>query len=526
MALLRILIPYQWRAFWRGIRARGPWGGTNLTLVVLLALWLLPAHVTSAYLAAYRMRIDPAGSGEFLTEMTLSSLLVAWLLTPLFITGLQAHGEGLTPWRLARFPLRLRELMLAGVSGSLIHPGYWILVFASLVGLVPVALAPHPVAGLVAGAVFFVAAATLSWALGLFGSVLFSSRRAREFAILAVAVVADSFVFLAGARTERSHDALFVTAWGHRWLVVDAAREHGLLPALRDNTAGAWVVRVAMGRSTVPSLALLAGWFAASWALATWSLRRIVRQPVTGLGGGRGQLASLGGLPFLPTAVGVAARKELRYLMRTMDTLLGIAIGLGATGYVVIADHPTRLVLVFAIPFILVMEMAMPMNVFGLDRSGVDRYRLFPLRGTEVVLSKNVAFFLVGLAQVVPLLVAAAARFGPLTALAALFGTAALALLLAIWGNVTSIRAPAPRAFYNFDSTEQAGGVTSILYCVFVWLAPAAVGVFTAMRGDLALVAGELALAAACAFFYRRMLRTAGAEFEARAESMRKRLAG
>jgi hypothetical protein len=361
--------------------------------------------------------------------------------------------------------------------------------------------------------------------------VLFSSSRAREVAILAITLVAVSLVFGAGMRTEHHASGLYLAAWGHRWLLTDGTRTHGLVPAIRDHTPGAWVVAAAMARKTPLFFALLLATFAASWALAWWSLRCLVMNPVTGLAGGRRQLATIGPLPFLPGALGgislgVAAAKELRYLLRTMDTLLGIALGLGGAVYLVIAADASRMVLFLGIPIILTMEMAIPMNAFGLDRLGVDRYRLFPVSGHLVVLSKNLAFFLVALAQVSLFIVAAAFRFGSLTAIAALLGTGSTALLMAAWGNLVSVRAPAPRAFYNFDSVEQAGGVTSIFYCVLVWLAPGLVAVLTAARGDGWLVAGQLAVFIASAVIYRRLLRTAGALFDRGADQMRRRLAG
>ena len=59
--------------------------------------------------------------------------------------------------------------------------------------------------------------------------------------------------------------------------------------------------------------------------------------------------------------------------------------------------------------FILAMiEPAIVHNSFGLDARGVDRYRLLPLSSKEIVLSKNLAFFIVFGLQTLPLSVAAA----------------------------------------------------------------------------------------------------------------------
>jgi len=165
------------------------------------------------------------------------------------------------------------------------------------------------------------------------------------------------------------------------------------------------------------------------------------------------------------------------------------------------------------------------MNCFGLDRRAVDRYRLLPLSGRDVLLSKNLAYAMITAVQVGPLILAGAYRFGLVVGLAALCGAAAYWLLLVIWGNWVSVRHPAPREFFNFDNREQAGGILSQLYALAVEGALILVALIGYRAGPWILLAVQVILLALCAALYRARLARTGRLFEESAELMRERLA-
>ena len=48
-------------------------------------------------------------------------------------------------------------------------------------------------------------------------------------------------------------------------------------------------------------------------------------------------------------------------------------------------------------------EIAISMNAFGLDGRAADRYRLLPLSGRDVLLSKNAAFFVLCGIEILPI---------------------------------------------------------------------------------------------------------------------------
>ena len=82
MASVRALLPYQWRAYWRSLRARSVWAGANLTVVLVVAALMLPAHIGACVVATVRMRSDALGQGALVAELVLTGVLVAWLTLP------------------------------------------------------------------------------------------------------------------------------------------------------------------------------------------------------------------------------------------------------------------------------------------------------------------------------------------------------------------------------------------------------------------------------------------------------------
>jgi hypothetical protein len=255
-----------------------------------------------------------------------------------------------------------------------------------------------------------------------------------------------------------------------------------------------------------------------------WGLRRALTHPATGGSRPGSRRRGIRTIPGLPAALGAATLKECRYLSRTLDMILGTLFAWGAAVWLLLQSEPNALALLAGIGA-LVSETAMPMNAFGLDRGAVDRYRILPLSGREVLLSKNLAFFIVAAIQVVPLCIAAAFAFGPAESLACLFGFATFALALLMLGNGLSVSEPMPREFFNFDSKEQTGGILGLLYAMLIWVVPAGVGLLARLAGPFVLVGAEALLFGGAVVFYRRLLTGAGRLFEASAETMRARLA-
>ncbi len=97
-------------------------------------------------------------------------------------------------------------------------------------------------------------------------------------------------------------------------------------------------------------------------------------------------------------------------------------------------------------------------------------------------------------------------------------------LVTAAGGNMASINSPAPRAFFNFDSKEQAGGGLALFLATVVWLVPAGVFFGLVWIGMWAVALGMAVLLGIALLIYRAWLERESQVFERAAETMRERL--
>jgi len=126
--------------------------------------------------------------------------------------------------------------------------------------------------------------------------------------------------------------------------------------------------------------------------------------------------------------------------------------------------------------------------------------------------------------QIAPLVLAGLLRGAFGLTLACLLGTAAVCLLTAGGGNLTSIKSPAPRAFFNFDSKEQTGGGLTLFLAALIWVVPAILYFGLVWVSIWAVVPAMLVFLIVSWFLYRFLLGKAAPLFEAETEKMRERL--
>jgi hypothetical protein len=116
-------------------------------------------------------------------------------------------------------------------------------------------------------------------------------------------------------------------------------------------------------------------------------------------------------IPQFPGKLGGLVRLSLRQILSVLDFYAALALAVGAIAYRWRSTHPEP----DAFPF-LAMLVALALSTyaqcqFGLD-SGLSRYLLFPLRGWQVLLAKDVAFLLVLSCLVAPLNLGTGLTFG------------------------------------------------------------------------------------------------------------------
>jgi hypothetical protein len=176
---------------------------------------------------------------------------------------------------------------------------------------------------------------------------------------------------------------------------------------------------------------------------------------------------------------------------------------------------------------ILVIVCALNANVtlngLGLDRpAGLTRYRILPIRGSDLFLAKNIAVMVVAAVQLVLLLAIGAWQSGLVQFALEMLVAIVLVVAHLAWGNVVSVLEPRRTEPYRFAS---AGDPLTVVPSVVLGSAPG-VAVIVLLRSDspgaasaiVAIVFGTLAA-------YYGSLRYAGRRFERRIEIISRRLA-
>lgn len=518
------LLPYMWRAWWRKLEQRGVWHGANTATVTALALVGFMGVIFGSAFAFESLRSGATARGLMALETCLNAALMAWLVVPIMVGSTTAEGRGLQPVRMGQFPLKNGDLLAIGLLGRLVQPVYWILAGTSLCVFLPLAVTAQPVVGVVAGVLFIAFSALLAWSVELFGSALFSSRHGRELMMVGVLLLMVPLFTILSGDFDLDDGNVTYSLGDRSLLLVNEDASDGLLIQSRVLSPALWVTGAADGDSSVRGLLLLALAAGLSGFLALLSLRRVMLHPPGSLRARKSAPRTIGQVRGLPVALGPLVVKEFRYLTRTLDHLMGAGMGLGALIWILIRPEHLPFVLPLAAMNIILNESAIPLNNFGLDGAGADRYRLLPLSGRQVLLTKNLGYFALAGVHLLPVILAGLIKGALLMTLAVVLGTAAACLVTAAGGNLASIRSPAPRAFFNFDSKEQTGGGLALFLAVLVWIVPAGVYLGLMAVGMWAVCVGEFALLVIAWILYRFWLYGSGDAFEESGEIMRARL--
>ncbi len=148
-------------------------------------------------------------------------------------------------------------------------------------------------------------------------------------------------------------------------------------------------------------------------------------------------------IPALPGRSGFLVRNNLRETFRRLDVYLALAMSLLGTAFRILDKGPTADVGAGCALLVVLAMSTSAQNLFGAEgQGGMDRYRLLPLRGWDILGAKAAAFLGIILLLTLPL--------SPIVGLAA--GSAALAI-----GVHPSVASRAPSAPWRFASGRSAG---------------------------------------------------------------------
>ncbi|HSK41601.1 MAG TPA: hypothetical protein VK943_17680, partial [Arenibaculum sp.] len=485
------LLRYHGLVFRRNVVHGGLWRGGDVLIVTIGGLIKLPDFARGCLVAADRVRTG-AVDGWPRVEMLLAILLLAWIVLPVLVRSVDPAGPGLSPVRMRRYPYSVARLLLVGATGALVQPIYWLLLAASAMVFVPLLSRDAPVPGFVAGVFHLGFCAVAPWIVWLSALAVLSLPRRWLLLLAALALLAGTILYrLNSAR---------IAGIGAADVVEFLRRLTGWLP-------GHWVARAAAGDGWLLHAGALLLVAVFGFGLAAVLLARVLNHPGSTDSAKRTlRRPAPAPWPGLDPSGRALLSREILYTAGTLDFWIGLAIGFGIDLYIVLATEPPAWVLLVGLVAIALSQLPAALNSFGLDGRAIDRFRLLPVTGREILVAKNRAYFVMTLVQIVPLLLVSLLRIDAGIVAAAMAGTFGALLLTATWGNLISVQHPAPRPFVSLDSSEVTGGIIGTAVSLVIWLIPLVLTLFTLTAGLKFIILEHVVFALACLALYSVLL--------------------
>jgi len=481
-----LILPYQWRAFWRrALRT----GRVKFYLTVLALLGWTTARALPDSLSR--------AAGELAVSQTATMDRLLLVLCLLWLVVLSEDlNVSLSSDRLRRFPLDLRSLLELRLLSLFLSPIVWLATIVSLLGLSPLLFAPHPLLGSLAAIFFF----TLAIGVGMSVSQALDVARQRRRLLEAVGALGAVAVALALPLVRHGPGSLSASLM--------AANPATLVTTVAVATTPYAIV--------VPLATFLASG-AAVWYLFLWSFRR-------SLYGGRNERTArrATSIARLPGRLGPLVQREQRSLSRVLDLWMGLLLVLAATALSLFASlSSTFRQAIFVI--VCAGNINVTLNCLGLDRpAGLTRYLIVPIRGKDLLLAKNLAMMVVVAVQLVVLLAVGAWQSGVRQLGSEIVVATVLTLVHLAWGNVVSVFEPRRTEPHRFAS---AGEPLTALVSALIGSLPG-VAVIVLLRADSRVTALAIAVIVLLTLgAYYGSLRYAGRSFERRIEIISSRLA-
>ena len=476
MAGVRLILKYQWKAYWRRFMRAG-----QLTQSDMLLLLLLGALLIFKLPPVFRRAARELAIGQTVVmDQLLFALAAAWLYPRIEIAIISIN-----PKDLIRFPLTINSMLLVRIGSFFISPAAMIITAGSLLGALPLHASPRPFIGIAAAILFFVMAASLG--LSLSHMMSSAALRIRLMIVTAIVIVPLGAVLFAGGREAPRRLASIVQFTPMR-LVTSAA------------TAPNY-------RTALLSLMTLTGCAALTLLLLRWSFSRSLSDQETN----RPRSNRAASLIRFPGRLGGLVRKEQNYFRKLPVVWIGLLITLAYSQIFWFGPpHPVSFQAIILIVFSI--NMSLPANSFGLDEPPeINRYLLFPLRGRDILLGKNLGFAIVVGLQLSVTLPFAFWRLGWREVSFGLIEAVALSFAYLAWGNMDSVSAPYKMRFYRDTG---GGSIFDALIAMTVCSLPG-VAIIYLTRFNSELLAVKIAsLLALTALVYLGSLHFAGRKFE------------
>jgi hypothetical protein len=486
VAGVRLILKYQWKAHWRRFMRAGQVTQLDMLLLLLfgaLFIYKLPPDV---WRASRELTIGQTASMERL----FFPLAIAWFYS-LFENSLIS----LSPKNLFRYPLTTSSLLLIRIGSFFISPVAMIITASSLLGALPLLAAPRPFFGIVAALLFFVTVASLGLSLSHFMSSAVLRRSLMIAALVAIAAL-GVVLFTVGR---------------------DAARRLGVTVLF---TPIRLVTRAAVAPdywTALTSLSILIACVALALLLLRWSFGRSLSDQEVN----RPRANRAARFFRFPGRLGGLVRKEQKYFRKMPAPWICLLFTLAYSQiFWLAAPYPATYHSIILLVFF--MNNGLSWNSFGLDEPlEINRYLLFPLRGRDILLGKNLGFVVIVAVQLSVMLPFALWRLGWRDVSFGLIEAAALFFSYLAWGNLASVIAPFKMRFYRMES----GGslITAMMGLALCSLPFVAIVLLTRLNSEL-LAAKIASILALTALAYLGSLHFAGRKFERNWQKISRRL--
>jgi len=260
-------------------------------------------------------------------------------------------------------------------------------------------------------------------------------------------------------------------------------------------------------RTALLSTVSLSASAALALLLLRWSFRRsLFDQEVN-----RPHASRVASLFRFPGRLGALASKEHSYFRKLPTPWIGLLFTL-AYSQIFWLGAPHTATFQSIILFVLVTNTGLSANSFGLDEpSEINRYLIFPLRGRDVLLGKNLGFAVIVAVQLSVTLPFVLWRLGWREASFGLIEAAALSFAYLAWGNLFSVMAPFKMRFYRMES---GGSLIAGFACLVFCSAPGVVIIYLIQFNSSLLAAKIFFILSLTALLYLGSLGFAGRIFE------------
>ena len=476
MAGVRQILKYQWKAYWRRFMRPGQLPHFDILLLLLFGALLIFKLPPVFRRVARELAIgQTAGMNQLLF-----ALAAAWLYP-----RIENAIISIRPKDLIRFPLTINSMLLVRIGSFFISPAAMIITVGSLLGALPLLASPRPFIGIAAAILLFVMAASLG--LSLSHMMTSAALRIRLMIVTAIVIVPLGAVLFSGGR-EAGRRLASIVQYTPMSLVTSAA----IAPSY-------WMALL--------SLMTLTGCAALALLLLRWSFSRSLSDQESN----RPRSNRAASLISFPGRLGGLVHKEQNYFRKLPIVWIGLLITLAYSQIFWFgAPHPATFQAIILIVFSI--NMALPTNSFGLDEPPeINRYLLFPLRGRDILLGKNLAFAVIVAVQLSVMLPFAFWRLGWREVSYGLIEAAALSFAYLAWGNMNSVSAPYKMRFYR----ETGGGsLFDALIGMTLCSLPGVAIIYLTLFNSKLLAAKLASVLALTALAYLGSLHFAGRKFE------------